>query len=194
MFIFIILGLWFVVIVTLGMTGFFIPTPGQLPWQLYTAVFLPTIFFIGAYYVSPVAKKWVQHIDPFLVTLFQTWRVIGFTLLALAAFGIVDLYVAYLGGFGDVLIGFAAVYVVYRLKQHPAFISNNTFAWFHYIGLLDFAVAILTGTYYNQFYPELIIRLFKYPMLLIPTYFVPFLIISHIIALIHHHQSRQHMT
>ena len=97
---------------------------------------------------------------------------------------------AWPAGFGDILIGFTAPFVVARLARDPAFATSRRFITFHALGLLDFAVAVVAATLASGAYPAVFsgavtsAPMEVWPLNLFPSFFVPLFIIAHVVVIL----------
>ena len=127
-------------------------------------------------------------LDPVLLTEFQAWRIVGGAFLIVYAFGHLPGLFAWPAGLGDVAVGVAAPFIVWRLRRDRAFLGTTRFRLFHYAGLFDFAVAVTTGIASRNAIPGLVegvnsSPMGQLPLVMIPTLVVPAFIILHLIVL-----------
>ncbi len=151
---------------------------------------LPVVLFLAAYARSMRFRGFVLSQDIRTLTMMQHWRVVGFAFLPLSAFSVLPGLFAWPAGLGDVAIGLAAVLVVARLDRDSNYVKTSGFLWFHFLGLSDFAVAIVTAGLSAGAFPELISNgatsapLDVWPMNIFPSFFVPAFIILHLTVLL----------
>jgi len=154
-----------------------------------TAV-VPVTVFIAIYLMSKRFREMVWSIDIMLLTMMQAWRVIGFVFLPLYAVGLLPGLFSWPAGLGDVAIGLIAVVMVIRLKRNPDYIFGSGFVWFNVMGLLDFAVAVITAGLAAGALPEMITDgitsapMDVWPLNIFPSFFVPVFIIMHACVLL----------
>jgi hypothetical protein len=119
----------------------------------------------------------------------QHWRVLGFGFLTLYFYGVLPGLFAWPAGLGDVLVGLMAPFVVLRLRKDASFATSAAFTRFHYLGLLDFAVAVVTVGLAAGSFPALIpsgvtgAPMDVWPLNLFPSFGVPIFIILHLTVL-----------
>ena len=151
---------------------------------------IPVGLFLSAYALSERFRRFVLPQDMPTLTMMQLWRVIGFAFLALYAFEVLPGVFAWPAGLGDLAIGLAAVAVAARLNRDPGFATSPTFVRFHLLGLLDFAVAIVTACLAAGAFPSLIpsgvtaAPMDVWPLNLFPSFIVPAFIVLHLTALL----------
>ena len=154
-----------------------------------TAAF-PVVLFLAAYALSTRFRGFVLSQDIRALTMMQHWRVVGFAFLPLYAFGVLPGLFAWPAGLGDVAIGLAAVLVAARLDRESNYVKTSGFSWFHFLGLSDFAVAIVTAGLSAGAFPELISNgatsapLDVWPLNVFPSFIVPAFIILHLTVLL----------
>ncbi len=154
------------------------------------AVIVPVALFFIAYALSSRLRSFVLAQDLRTLTLLQHWRVLGFTFLVLYAHDIFPAAFAWPAGFGDILVGFTAPFIVTRLARNPAFATSWRFIAYHLFGLLDFAVAVTAATLTSGAYPSVFAgpltsaAMEVWPLNLFPSFFVPLFIILHVVVLL----------
>lgn len=161
-----------------------------------TAAF-PVVLFLAAYALSTRFRSFVLSQDIRTLTMMQHWRVVGFVFLPLYAFGVLPGFFAWPAGIGDVAIGLAAILVVARLDRDPGYVAASGFLWFHFLGLFDFAVAIVTSGLSSGGFPELISNgvtsapMDVWPLNIFPSFLVPAFIILHLTVLLNVRELRR---
>ena len=151
---------------------------------------LPVALFLAAYALIPRFRAFVLAQDIRRLTMLQHWRVVGFLFLALYAFNVLPGLFAWPAGVGDVAIGLAATFIVARLDRDPDFALSRTFLSFNLLGLLDFAVAIVTAGLAAGSFPALAASgltsapMDIWPLNIFPSFIVPAFIILHLTVLL----------
>ncbi len=180
-----ILSAWFLLAVAGSLLGVFDSEP-RPPLPLGLAAVIPIALFAGCYRTSVRFQEFVWSLDLRLLTLAQTWRVGGVVFLILNHEGALPGVFAIPAGYGDVLIGITAPIVAWYWRR--PFPSRTFIAW-NVLGSLDLVVAVLLGVLASRtpvgiFAGDVTTRLMgQFPLSLIPTFFVPLLLILHLIAL-----------
>ena len=187
---FVAVALWAVVAVAAIHTGFYQPNPGELPLNFFIGVGVPVAVFLGLYAASASFRGMVLSWDLRLLTAIQAWRVIGFAMVVLLAFGILPGFFAWPAGLGDVLVGLAAPYYAIRLMDRPETATDRGFVLWNWLGIFDFAVAFVTGILASGAIPAVTgagatsDAMSVLPMALLPGFFVPLFFIAHLAVLL----------
>lgn len=161
-----------------------------------TAV-IPVVGFLAAYILSSRFRGFVLAQDIRTLTMMQLWRVIGFTFLALYSFGVLPGLFAWPAGVGDVAVGLAALFAVRSIDRDPTYVTTTSFVGFHVMGLLDFAVAVITVGLTAGAYPSLIsgdltsAAMDVWPLNIFPSFGVPIFIILHLTVLFNVREARR---
>ena len=182
------LVLWFAGVVTAHYAGLLRAGSGNLPVPFGVAVTLPIVIFFASYWAIPRFRAAVLEADLRLVTSLQAWRVAGFVFLPLLVFGHLPGLFAWPAGFGDVAIGLAAPWIVWRVVQDETYATTRGFDAFHWLGLLDVVSALGTFTIASGIIPgwtnPTSVAMEEMPLSLIPGFLVPAFVILHAVALL----------
>jgi hypothetical protein len=146
----------------------------------YLAVTLAMVF-------SPIFRQAALSIPQGLLIGVHVGRVVGFVFLALLDMRLLPAQFALPAGYGDVIVALTAPFVVYALSKNTPYAREFALAW-NWLGLLDFAVALVTGTVFIGPYVRQValtgrsIAYLDY-VLMIPGFGVPILVLFHINSL-----------
>jgi hypothetical protein len=180
--------LWFAGVVAAHYAGLLRAGSGNLPVPVGVAVAVPIVIFFASYWAVPRFRAAVLDVDLRLVTSFQAWRVAGFVFLPLLVFGHLPGLFAWPAGLGDVAVGLAAPWVVWRVVKDGNYATTRGFAAFHWLGLLDVVSALGTFTVASGIIPGLTnptsVVMEEMPLSLIPGFLVPAFVILHSVALL----------
>ncbi|MCH7554866.1 MAG: hypothetical protein IIC08_02535 [Proteobacteria bacterium] len=149
----------------------------------------PVALFLGAYAGSGEFRKYILSRDIRLLTMMQSWRVIGFAFLPLYAYEVLPGLFAWPAGLGDVAIGLSAPLVVWTLMRNPDFAASRGFIVWNLLGLLDFAVAGVTSTLASGAVAGLVsgpvtsAPMEVWPLFLFPAFIVPLFMMLHLTVL-----------
>ncbi len=178
--------LWMVVTGIIGALGVYEVPRNITHFLLYFTVLAPTVFFVILFALIPSVRQWTQGLSLAMLTLPHAWRTVGFTFLTVWAFGVLPASFAAPAGFGDFAIGIAAPFVVVALWLKWTHAIKAT-VWMHTLGLIDLTVAIYigsTGFLVPEGQMSLIDPMSRFPLVVIPTVFVPLLVLSHVMVFV----------
>ncbi len=183
----------------IGVTGFLTTDTNTLIRPIALNVIVPVVLFLATYMISERFRNFVLAQDYVALTMFQHFRVLGFTFLILYSFDKLPALFAWPAGYGDIAVGFAAPFVVLSLLRDPNYAHSNSFLMFHILGMLDFLAAVSTAFLASGVYPELIPEgitsgpMEVWPLNLFPSFFVPILIILHLAVFLKLYHERAHV-
>ena len=156
------------------------------PLPLGLAVVVPIVVFLSWLALSSQFREFALALNPRILTFAQSWRIGGFVFLILAARGILPAVFALPAGWGDIAVGatapLAASYLINPRRR-------SGFLVWQMIGVFDLVMAVTLGVLTSA---TPIGRLAHgltsdamtvLPMSLVPTFFVPLLLIFHIICI-----------
>ena len=179
----------FAIAAAIGSTGALLAEPGPVFRPVLLAILLPVGGFLLAVAALPRFRAWLLSLDLRMLTLLQSWRVIGFGFLPLYAYGVLPGLFAWPAGLGDVAVGLAAPFVAARLARDPGYAASRGYLWFHVAGLLDFVAAAGTAMLASGAFPAIhagvptSAPMEVWPLYLFPGLGVPFFIMLHLTAL-----------
>jgi hypothetical protein len=180
-----ILVVWFLLAVAGSLLGVFDSEP-RPPLPLGLAAVIPVTLFAFCYLTSVRFRELVLSLDLRILTLAQTWRVGGIVFLILYQHGALPGVFAIPAGWGDIAIGITAPIVAWYWKRP---FPSKTFIVWNVLGSLDLVIAVSLGvlasaTPVGVLAGDVTTRLMgQFPLSLIPTFFVPLLLILHLISL-----------
>jgi hypothetical protein len=133
-------------------------------------------------------REEVIKINPVWIVAMQGLRAVGGGFLFLYAFGHLPGLFAFLAGYGDIIVALSASVVTAKLAMNRGFLKSRWLERFHYLGLLDFVGAVVSGLIANGTIPlvenpEATTALGQLPLVLIPCFVVPLWSCLHIIGL-----------
>jgi hypothetical protein len=181
-----VLAVWFLFALGGSLLGVFDSEP-RPPVPLGLAAVLPVAVFAFCYLTSASFRQFVLSLDLRLLTLAQTWRVGGIVFVILYLQGALPGVFALPAGWGDFAIGVTAPLVAWYWKRP---FPSKTFILWNVLGSLDLVLAVTLGvlasaTPVGVLAGDVTTRLMgQFPLSLIPTFFVPLLLILHLISLI----------
>ena len=194
--VFITLALWLGVVSLLASQGAFVGSPDSPPLRLFIGLAIPLAVFFTAYFGWSEFRTFIRGADLRLVAAIQAWRWAGLGFLTLYATGVLPWLFAFPAGLGDMAIGFTAPWIALALFRQPLFAGSRRYMVWNILGIVDFIVAISMGVLCSGFIPAITglvgnittAPMARLPLVLIPTYMVPFFAMLHVTALV---QARQ---
>lgn len=184
-----ILAVWFLLVLAADRAGAFESGPMRPPLGVLLAVAAPPLIFAVAYRASRRFRDFVLALDLRLLTVVQSWRVVGIMFLAFYSYGLLPGLFAWPAGAGDLAVGLAAPFVLLGiLRQRPTW--RRQVAWLNIAGILDFVGAIGTGALSSNSSIALVahsaahVSLGSLPLSLVPTLAVPLWTLCHIVSLL----------
>ena len=177
-----IIAAWFVFSLGASARHLYTNGPNQPPLPLGLAALTPIVLFLAWFYSSAAFRQFTLSLSPRTLTVVQSWRIEGFTFLALAAYGILPGLFALPAGWGDIAIGVTAPFVALGLAV-PG--HRKSFILWQILGIVDLVTAVTLGTLASVLNPHGVAAgaMTVLPMSLIPTFEVPLFLILHIICI-----------
>ena len=181
----VVLVAWFLLALVGSLLGVFDSEP-RPPLPLGLAAVLSVTVFASCYLTSVRFREFVLSLDVRLLTLAQTWRVGGIVFVILYLQGALPGVFALPAGWGDFAIGITAPVVAWYWKRPFPY---RTYLVWNVLGSLDLVLAVSLGvlasaTPVGILAGDVTTRLMgQFPLSLIPTFFVPLLLILHLVCL-----------
>jgi hypothetical protein len=180
------LAAWFAIAGAIAQVGFLGGGAPPSPALIALRFLVPLVLVAAVFALFPPLRRLASdpEIQPSLIAI-QTFRVIGGTFLVLLALNALPAVFAVPAGIGDVLIGLTAIPAARSLRAGrtgPAVVWNL-------LGLLDLVVALTMGAISGPGPARLLTvtpstaALGVLPLVLFPTYLVPFWIVLHAVSL-----------
>ncbi len=184
-----VVGFWFLAAFIGGMNNIFYQ-PGTPPVTAGLFLLIPIAGFTLAYVFSTRVRHVIDHVPLWLITIAHVWRFVGLGFVIGAMMHFLPPQFGFPEGLGDfaaALFCLPLAFAIRRGSRSPglrrAFIVWNVF------GLIDLVSAISLGILYSpssfgvlrtDISTGLMIR---FPVSLIPTFFLPLFILFHMLAL-----------
>jgi hypothetical protein len=182
----VVLGVWFLFALAGSLLGVFDSGP-RPPLLLGLAAAVPVAAFVACYLTSAQFREFVLSLDLRGLALAQTFRVVGIVFVILYFLGALPGAFALPAGWGDFAIGITAPVVAWSWKRP---FPKRTFIVWNVLGSLDLVNAVTLGVLASSssvgiLAGDVTTRLMgQFPLSLIPTFFVPLLLIFHLICFI----------
>ncbi len=177
------LGAWLVLVLATTVSPPSWVTKSSLPINPLIPVFgvVPAVIVILAFVFSPTVRRALASASLPALHGIQVYRLAGVTFIALLAQGQLPAHFALPAGWGDTVIGAAALPIAYALARGIPGSRLFAIAW-NVLGLVDLVTAVGMGTgFFLQVPPAAALGMF--PTILIPTFAVPVAVILHVICL-----------
>ena len=178
------LAAWFFLALGGSLLGAFDSGP-RPPLPLGLAAVVPVAAFVVCYLTSARFREFVLSLDLRALTLAQTFRVVGIVFVILYFLGALPGVFALPAGWGDFAVGVTAPVVAWYWKRPFPY---RTFVVWNVLGILDLVTAMSLGvlasaTPVGALAGDVTTRLMgQFPLSLVPTFFVPLLLILHLIC------------
>jgi hypothetical protein len=179
-----VLVAWFLFILAGSLLGLFDSEP-RPPIPLGLAAVIPVAAFALCYLASARFREFALSLNLQVLTLVQTWRVLGLVFVIEYWRGSLPGMFALPAGWGDFAIGITAPLVALWRGPFP----RTTLIVWNVLGILDLVLAVSLGVL-SSATPAGILAgdvstriMGQFPLSLIPAFFVPLLLIVHLISL-----------
>jgi hypothetical protein len=182
----VVLVAWFLFALGGSLLGVFDSGP-RPPLLLGLAFVVPVAAFVACYLTSARFREFVLSLDLRALSLAQSFRVVGIVFVILYLLGALPGAFALPAGWGDFAIGITAPLVAWSWKRPFPY---RTFIVWNVLGSLDLVNAMSLGVLASAspvgiLAGDVTTRLMgQFPLSLIPTFFVPLLLIFHLICFI----------
>lgn len=181
-----VLLLWSAGVFILAAQNVFDAPAGQPPLNILLSLIIPLATFAITYSISPRFKHYVLSIDMRHLILLHSWRMLGFGFVFLYFYDVLPALFAFPAGVGDAMAATFAVFLAIVMYQNKDIPKKWIYRW-NTFGLLDFIIAVSLGIMsrtgnIGQIEGHVASdAMGVLPLVMIPTFIVPFYIITHII-------------
>jgi hypothetical protein len=177
-----LIAAWFVFALSASALEWFKNGANRLGIAVAVAATVPIVVFALWFGASITFRQFALSLNPQLLTLAQTWRIVGFTFVLLEARDILPAIFALPAGYGDMTIGATATLVAWKLAN-PA--HRNSFILWQLLGIADLVTAVSFGTTARLLSPHSpsMVAMTVLPISLVPTFLVPLFLIFHVICI-----------
>jgi uncharacterized membrane protein YeaQ/YmgE (transglycosylase-associated protein family) len=177
-----LVGAWFILSLAASARGVFENASNSLALPVAAAALAPIVLFFGWFAASPGFREFLLALNPRTLTLAHTWRVNGFIFLVLSAYGALPRLFALPAGLGDMAIGITAPWIAAKFASPE---HKGGFVFWQILGIVDLVSAVTLGTTARLIDPTGpgMGPMTVLPLSLIPTFFVPLLLILHVICI-----------
>ena len=186
----IVLAAWLAVAITVAATGVLEDPPTPL---LPILIWGPVVAFLVVFRRSQALRNWVFVLDFRWPILFNVVRVgVGAGFLVMSGQELPSEF-AVPAGYGDIAVGAAALMAALYVPVRTVLRRRVVFAW-NIVGLIDMLMVFVTAQRLILFGddPDAMVQLTKFPLLVVPMFIVPMVLITHfaIFAKLRHTRAR----
>jgi hypothetical protein len=179
---------WFLLILLLARNQGLAGNPGKPPLALGIAFLAPVLLFLAALQLAPAFRAYVLEINPIFLAALHGWRFIGLGFIMAYSEHLLSASFALPAAIGDMTVALLTPWIVLRLATDNHFIGGSSFLAWNLFGIADFISAIALGALNQGFLPAFqppvsSALMGRLPFVLIPCFYVPWLLITHIILL-----------
>jgi hypothetical protein len=173
---------WFVFALSASALFWFKNGANRFGLAVAVAATVPLLIFAVWFAASEKFRQFALSLDPQILTLAQTWRIVGFTFVLLEARGVLPAIFALPAGYGDMAIGATATFAAWKLANP---IRRNSFILWQLLGVADLVTAVALGTTAGLISPDgpSMAAMTVLPLSLVPTFLVPLFLIFHVICI-----------
>jgi hypothetical protein len=177
-----LIAAWFLFALSASALGWFRNDANRVGLEVAFAAVTPILVFAVWFAASEKFRQFTLSLNPQILTLAQSWRIVGFTFVLLEARGILPAIFALPAGYGDMTIGMTATLVAWKLAN-PA--HRSSFILWQLLGIADLVTAVSLGTTARLISPEgpSMVAMTVLPLSLVPTFLVPLFLIFHVICI-----------
>lgn len=177
-----LVGAWFALAFAASALGWFRNDSARIGAGVGLAALTPILVFTLWSATSPKFRKFTATLDPRLLTLAQTWRIVGFVFVLLEAKGRLPGIFAWPAGYGDMFIGLTATFAAWKLASSS---NRNAFITWQVLGIIDLVMAVTLGTTARMLSPQAatMAPMTVLPLSLVPTFLVPLFLMFHMICI-----------
>ena len=170
--------IWLLVAVAVGSTGALRRSPVPPP-ALAVALTIATLLVIR---LSARARTGIHNLGPGPLVLFHLVRIAaGAYFLVLGARGVLPREFTTPAGWGDILVGIAAIWVLLRCLPVRTAWQRTAFLVWNVAGLLDILGVLGNAARLFIKAPSIAEPFMSLPLAILPTFVVPIVIVSHVL-------------
>ena len=178
--VFIVSMAWFVLALFVGASELLAAIPPPFP----QAVLLSLVAtLLSLFWKSSVFRQWALSVDIRALVLVHLSRFVGIYFLVLHSRGELPYAFAVPGGWGDIAVAVTAL-VVSIFSPTRGAVEWGIYSLWNVFGLVDILLVVGTATRLGLADPGSMSALTRLPLSLLPTFLVPIIVSTHIIAFV----------
>jgi hypothetical protein len=173
---------WFIFAFIASALHLFENGPQRVGIAVGMAALTPIVIFSVWFATSEQFRQFALSLNPRILTLAQTWRLLGLVFVMLESQKLLPAVFALPAGYGDIAIGATAWFAALKLANPE---RRNSFILWQSLGITDLVLAVSLGTTAALLSPHApsMLPFTVLPLSLIPTFLVPLFIIFHVICI-----------
>ncbi len=174
-------GIWLAAALAVSASGVLYDPPRPL---LPALVWAPVLVFLVGFARSHGFRQWIMSIDLRWPIIFHVVRApIGITFLLMESAGRLPAEFAIKGGIGDIVIGATAIVAMMCVPLLSTLRLRIVLLW-NALGLADILMVFATAQWvmFLNGNPNGMVELTRFPMLVVPSFVVPMVLITHFIV------------
>ncbi|MGH9502313.1 MAG: hypothetical protein ACRD20_05635 [Terriglobales bacterium] len=177
-----LIAAWFLFALSASALDLFKNNANRIGVAVAIAAVTPILVFALWFAASKTFRQFALSLNPQLLTLAQSGRIMGFTFVLLEARSVLPAIFSLPAGYGDMAIGATATFVAWKLAN-PA--HRSSFIVWQLLGITDLITAVSLGTTAGLLSPHgpSMAAMTVLPLSLIPTFLVPLFLIFHVICI-----------
>ncbi|HXS67787.1 MAG TPA: hypothetical protein VN761_03020 [Candidatus Polarisedimenticolia bacterium] len=182
----ILIPAWFVLILAAALVGAF-NAGNNPPILLGMAATVPVVVFGFFFWRTPQFREIVSAVSPPFLTLAHTMRIAAIVFLIEYSRGTLPAMFAFPAAFGDIFMGVTAPLMAWLVASKR--VTPRRLLTWNSLGLLDLISAVMLGVLCSGSPVGILAKngtteaMGQFPLVLIPTFFVPLLAIFHLISI-----------
>ena len=174
-------AIWLFLALAVGASGYLESVRPPFPQALIAGL---TVALLVLFWTPTSVRRFTEAVDLRALVLIHATRVIaGVYFLVLYGRGELPWAFAVPGGWGDIVVGIAAVLVCLAARPESRAGRRLILAW-NLVGLLDILMVVSTATRLGLADPGQMRALFRLPLSVLPTFLVPIIIATHVMIFV----------
>jgi hypothetical protein len=173
---------WFIFALSASALRLFENDSERIGLAVAIAALAPILVFSVWTAASANFRQFALSLNPRILTLVQTWRILGIVFVILEARGVLPAIFALPAGYGDIAIGATAWFAALTLAKPE---HRYGFIIWQILGILDLVAAVTLVTTARLLSPQApsMVTMTVLPLSLVPTFLVPLFLIFHVICI-----------
>ena len=182
---------WFIAVFVLAANGAYVVAEGGRPVVMLLGLLIPLGGFLLAYTALGGFRRFILSLDIRPLILLHAWRTLGLGFIALYYHDVLPALFAFPAGLGDAAAAIWATFLVAALYAVGKGVGKIWVWRWNVFGFLDLVIAVSLGMTVGggpaalEAGPMAASAMVQFPLVLIPGFFVPFFLITHVIVFFH---------